>query len=129
MKIVQSGKLDYIGFSASLLCALHCAILPILLSLSSFSSLAFLENPFIEGAILLASLGLAATSLGYSFLKHHQRKRALVVGSAGFVIIIVGQFFGPGVKTVFLVLGAIVVATSHIVNLQLCKNCRKGATI
>lgn len=123
MNIGQSSKLDYLGFSTSLLCAIHCAILPFLLTLSSFSSLAFLENPVIEGGTIAISLVIAVTSLMYSYLFYHKKKSALVLASIGFSIIIMGQFYPPEIKTIFMVSGAIIIASSHIINLALCKNC------
>lgn len=45
---IRNNTIDIIAFTSSIICAIHCAAIPIVLSFSSLSSLHFLENPYIE---------------------------------------------------------------------------------
>jgi hypothetical protein len=62
---------DAIGFSASTLCAIHCAATPLLLTALTLAGLGFLAHPAIEAAMIGLSLFIGATSLlhGYSPLQ------------------------------------------------------------
>lgn len=113
---------DAIGFSASTLCAIHCAATPLLLTALPLIGLKFLAHPAIEAAMIVLSLMIGATSLLHGYRKHHRKFTALLILIAGFSMIFAGHFvlskpFGeliiPG--------GAGTVAIAHLVNWRLCR--------
>ncbi|UXX78809.1 MerC domain-containing protein [Reichenbachiella carrageenanivorans] len=109
--------LDFVGFSASLLCSLHCATLPSLLSLTSLASLQFLNTFWIEYSIILVSFSIASYALVHGYRKHHQKPTALVIVLSGFILIISGHLFqAEWHETVLTPCGAAVVAIAHFVN-------------
>ena len=61
---------DFMGFSASLLCAVHCAALPFLLTLAPLAGLQFLRNPWVEYALILISFGIACYALIPGYRRH-----------------------------------------------------------
>lgn len=119
-----SVNLDFLGFSASLLCAVHCAAVPLLLTLGSISSMAFLKNPLVEGFALTIGFGLAFLSLLPAY-KKHRNPRPLLLLLTGSIIIITGHLTTPPVpETVLVPIGAIAIAIAHYTNWQLNKrNC------
>ena len=120
--------LDFIGFSASLLCALHCAALPFLLSLAPLAGLQFLDNPLIEYAIILLSFFIASNSLVRSYRKHHQNLIALIVALVGFTLIGAGQFLEPEWKEVLLTSsGGATIAIAHLINWKFIKQSKMGS--
>ncbi len=115
-------SLDTTGFWASAICALHCVAVPILLSFTTFSSLAFLEHETIEYAILGASAALGVVSLLPSYVRHHRKFNALLILLAGFMLILFGRFVDITLYEVLLTsLGALLVAFAHAVNFRMCK--------
>ena len=109
--------LDFIGFITSLLCALHCAALPILLSMAPLAGLQFLANPWIEYVIILLSFFIASSSLVRSYRKHHQNLIPLIVALVGFTLIGTGQFLEPEWKEVLLTSsGGANIALAHLIN-------------
>ena len=112
-----SLHLDAIGFFASLVCALHCALLPILLLLLPFTQHAFLKNTHAEGALLVVSFVVAAISLRLSYLKH-RRRRVLVMMSAGFCLLFLGIALAPTALAELLMTssGGSLVALAHYLN-------------
>jgi hypothetical protein len=114
---------DAIGISASMLCAIHCAALPIILTVSAFSSLAWLETPAIEVSFLLASFLIASYSLTRGFVKHHHIIKALLIVGAGFAFMLSSRFIGGTWHHLLTAIGGVIVAYAHWLNWQLTRNC------
>ncbi|MEO1254294.1 MAG: MerC domain-containing protein [Bacteroidota bacterium] len=109
--------LDFIGFSASLLCAIHCAALPFLLTLAPLAGLQFLDNHWIEYAIIFISFFIASSSLIHGYRKHHKKKVSLIIATIGFVLILIGQIAGSEWMEAFLTsCGGITIAIAHLIN-------------
>lgn len=109
--------LDFIGFITSLLCALHCAALPILLSMAPLAGLQFLANPWIEYVIILLSFFIASNALIHGYRKHHHKLLALTIAVIGFVLIGLGQVLEPEWREALLTSsGGTIIAIAHLVN-------------
>ena len=109
--------LDFIGFSTSVLCAIHCAALPFLFSLAPLAGLQFLRNPWVEYVIILLSLFIASFALLHGYRKHHKRLLPLLIAIVGFVLILMGHLFEVVWKELaFTSSGAIAIAMSHLIN-------------
>jgi len=113
---------DRFGATASFLCALHCAALPLLMAVLPALGLGFLANHEFERAFIAFASVLALASLAIGF-RRHRRVRAfwfLVPGVMllllGIVIDIDGQ---PLTHAVLVSLGGTLVALSHLTNLRL----------
>ena len=118
-----SSHLDFLGFSASFLCAIHCAILPFVMTVGLMGGLSWLANPIVENGFIVMSLGLAATSLYPSFKKKHHRLRALKVAGIGFGLLFFSRWVGHGnlLEVVTVVLGGLLIAYAHYINWKLLK--------
>jgi hypothetical protein len=109
--------LDFIGFSASMLCAVHCMVLPFLLSLTPLMGLHFLENPMIEITIILTSLLIASYAITHGYRSHHRKPLALFIVISGFIFIAIGHILHIElIEITFSALGGTLIATAHIVN-------------
>lgn len=115
-------SLDTTGFWASAICAVHCVAVPILLSFTAFSSLAFLEHKSIEFVMLGLSASIGLASLLSSYLLHHRKLKALFLLLLGFVLIFFGRFPGSILYEVLLTsVGALLIAIAHTVNFRMCR--------
>ena len=109
--------LDFAGFSASMLCAIHCAALPFLLSMAPLAGLQFLENPWIEYSIILLSFLIASNALIHGYRRHHHRSLALVVAITGFILIALGHTLGvEQIEILFTSCGGVLIAIAHLIN-------------
>lgn len=109
--------LDFIGFSVSLLCAIHCAALPLVLSLTPLAGLHFLSNPWIECTIIFLSFCIASMAILNGYRKHHRKRLPLILVITGFVFISTGYFSElEWMEVLFMVLGGITIATAHFKN-------------
>lgn len=118
-----SSNLDFIGFGASFLCAIHCALLPFVIAVGLLSGLSWIANPIIENVFIAVSILLAATSLYPSYRNKHHDKKALKIAGIGFALLFVSRAVGHGsnLEVITIVIGGLLIATAHYVNWQLLK--------
>lgn len=105
-----------------MLCAVHCALLPLLFGILPALGLAFLadhayEQIFVSFAIVLASISLLHG------LRKHGSYRALLILVPGILLLVVGMLIGadhsnPWHATVVSI-GGTLVALSHVINMRL----------
>lgn len=108
---------DFVGFVASLLCAVHCAGIPILLSFAPLMGLGFLSNPWVEYSMILLSLLIASYALIVSYRQCHHNPLALIIVFTGFILISLGHVFSiEWAEIVLTSCGAIAVASAHFIN-------------
>ena len=109
--------LDFVGFSASMLCAIHCALLPFLLSMAPLAGLQFLDNPWIEYSIILISFLIASNALVRGYRLHHRRIVALAIAVVGFIMIGLGHALGIEQLEILLTsIGGVSIAIAHLIN-------------
>jgi len=127
-------KLDQIGFMASLLCAVHCSILPFLIVAFPILGLSFFVSEIFEWMFLTVSLLLGLTSLCFGYKKHKSFK-AFPYLATGLTFIVIGRImhhhaviqkhFELDFYNILLIFGGILVAISHKINYILCHTCKK----
>jgi hypothetical protein len=125
----QSGAdsvrvLDRAGMSASLACAVHCAVLPLLLAALPAIGLAWLDSPWVDWTMvaLAAVIALRAHRGGFAA---HRRCLPMGVAVAGLLVIVttICLFKGSASHHYIQASGAMVVASSHFLNSHLCRRC------
>ncbi|MDN3585720.1 MerC domain-containing protein [Pedobacter aquatilis] len=125
MKLLKSPlNLDNLGITASVLCAVHCAIVPLLITFLPLWGLSFLANEWVEISMISISLLLGIWSLGSSFKKNHHKISPLSILITGFALIAFGHFSSHDfLEPILIPAGGIVIAIAHFVNLKLLKSC------
>lgn len=118
-------NLDFIGFTASILCALHCAALPLILAVTATTGSSFIENSGIEVLVIATSVIIAGAAVFKGYLKHKQTKPLYFI-AIGFILLIAGHAFHSLVLEVILIsIGAVFIASAHVTNWKLTnKACR-----
>ena len=110
------------GATASLLCAVHCALLPFVLASLPLIGLGFLADHRFERGFILFACTLALASIGVGF-RRHRHFRAFWFVVPGLVLLLVGGFvdFGSAIYThaVLVSIGGTLVALAHVTNLRL----------
>lgn len=115
---------DALGTGASLLCAVHCAVLPLLLGIIPFMNIHSLENPFIEYSLLSSSFFIGTIALYRGYKYHHRKSIPVCLFSIGFPILVLGHIGVSGtLAQVLIALAAVLISTAHILNWTAHKNC------
>lgn len=116
--------LDRIGSIASIGCAIHCACMPMLVSLLPVIGLSFFASETMEWILFATSVAMGTISLGFGYRKHHN-KPALYILSIGLVLLLIGRLLDKnnhgGVPVLFLVAGGVMIGAAHMTNHHLCR--------
>ncbi len=116
-------NLDALGFSASAICAVHCLLMPFVITLLPVIGLSFLAHPAFEATLIVSGLIIGALSLSHGYLKHHHNLFPILTLSTGFAIIAIGHLEQvEDFEFLIVSLGASLVATSHVLNYRMMKH-------
>lgn len=116
-------RLDHLGIGVAILCAVHCALLPVIISMLPMVGLRFLAHPVLELLIIFISLMIALASLGKS-LRAHRRWLPIVMVIIGFTLILTGHFWvAEAAEWILLTAGSTMVAAAHLVNWKCTQKC------
>lgn len=122
---------DRVGATASLLCAVHCALLPFVLALLPLIGLEFLAGHTFERVFVACAAVLAGASILTAY-RRHRRPHALFLMVPGIALLLFGVAINLDahvvIHTVSVVTGGVLVASAHVTNLVLshrhhCSDC------
>jgi intracellular septation protein A len=125
-------NVDKIGMFSSLTCAIHCTIMPLIVTMLPIIGLSLLATEEFEWMLLIGSAMLGIISLCFGFKKHKSLK-ALSFLSTGLALIVIGRlthhhyhslkFLHLDLYVLFLITGGVLVSFSHWLNNKLCSSC------
>lgn len=123
MSPARHRLLDRIGAYGSVLCAVHCALMPVAIALLPSVGLAVLGSTAFEvGFVLFASLiGLFSLVWGY---RRHRAMRALSLLLPGLLLLWTAVLYAPLHQSlvphaVAMTLGGTLIGLAHLANLRL----------
>ncbi|GAA4338166.1 MerC domain-containing protein [Mucilaginibacter gynuensis] len=115
---IHSG-LDTIGMTASLLCAVHCALVPLLLTALPLLGIGFLANEWVEISMIGLSAIIGCIALITTF-KRHYSYTPLITLVTGFVLIFTGHALSNAAwEHIMVPLGGLTIAAAHYINWRL----------
>ncbi|MBD8900251.1 MerC domain-containing protein [Rhodanobacter sp. DHG33] len=114
---------DRVGAAASFLCAIHCALLPFVLTVLPLLGLEFLAGHRFERNFVLFASSLALFALVGGYRRHHQAL-PLRLAVPGLLLLVLGVVWvSEGqhliVHSVMVTCGGLLVASAHFVNLYI----------
>ena len=113
--------------TASILCAVHCAIVPVLLTSLPLLGLGFLANPIIEWGMIIFALCIGVYAIGLSYFRTHHKWLPMMLLVLGFLIIITGHAFITSWREAIVVpIGGLLIATAHFFNYRYSGMCTPG---
>lgn len=118
--------LDRFGMLASCACAVHCAVVPILLGVLPLVGVAWLGDERIELFMLGVAIIIGSVSLLPAYSRHHHRRLPLITFTAGVVLIILAHLAvdeATASHTVLVVAGGLIISIAHFLNRRFCQTC------
>ncbi len=119
MKRFFGLNLDFLGFSGSFLCAIHCLALPFLLSAGFLGNMSTLHNSIFQWIIIVGLLLVAFLSLYRNFRTGHRKAAPLILGSMGFLGVIIGESMHGTIGHTIAAIGGFTLAIAHYYNWKL----------
>ncbi|MFT6338114.1 MAG: hypothetical protein ACI86M_000833 [Saprospiraceae bacterium] len=107
---------DFAGAITASLCAVHCTVFPILLSLGLTSTST--HSHTFDFAMMSVGVLIAGYSLVRDYLKTHKNPQPLFLALAGFIILFIG-IETHGELFLLNIIGGLMIVGSHLLNWRL----------
>jgi hypothetical protein len=112
---------DALGVTVSIACAIHCAILPLVLSSLPLFGIDIIENIWFEYGMILLAFLVGSYSLYHGFKKHHHSWLPFILFSLGMLFLVAKQMLREW-HLWLLVPAVILIVASHFLNFKLCRH-------
>jgi hypothetical protein len=110
---------DAMGIGTSILCAIHCALLPLLMSTLPVFGINIIHNLFFEWGMIALAFFVGSYSLFHGYIKHHRSFIPVFIFSIGFIFLVLKQFFSQ-FEIPFLIIAVLCIISAHFYNYRLC---------
>jgi MerC mercury resistance protein len=110
---------DMMGIATSVACAIHCALLPVMLTSLPLFGINIIHNSIFEWGMIGLAFVVGSYSLFHGFAKHHHSFIPIFIFTAGFIFLILKQFFHP-IENWLLVPAVSLIIGAHYYNYRLC---------
>lgn len=111
---------DALGITATVACAIHCAVLPLFLSSLPLFGINIIDNLFFEAGMILLAIAIGGYSLFHGFRRHHHRALPMYIFAAGISFLILKQFF-LHYQYWLLIPAVMFIASAHYFNWRFCR--------
>ncbi|MEY3542223.1 MAG: hypothetical protein RLZZ204_1035 [Bacteroidota bacterium] len=111
---------DALGIAASVACAIHCAVLPLIMSSLPILGINIINNFWFEIFMIVLAMGIGLHSLTHGFKKHHHRILPIIVFVIGISLLLVKQILHQ-YQLWFLVPAVILIVSAHYINYRQCR--------
>lgn len=111
---------DALGISASLACAIHCALLPLLLQSLPVFGFELVNNHTFEYFMIALSFAIGAYSFWHGYRKHHHSFQPILLFLIGFIFLLSKQLW-PSQHWWMVILAMIFIVSAHIRNYRSCR--------
>ncbi len=111
---------DALGIGATLACAIHCAMLPLLMSSLPLFGINIIHHTGFEIGMILLALAIGTYSLWHGYRKHHHSFLPIVIFYSGFTFLVLKQFF-LHYSTWLLIPAVLLIITAHLINYKSCR--------
>ena len=111
---------DALGITASLACAIHCALLPLFLTSLPLFGINIIENLGFEYLMIGIAFVVGSYSLYHGHKKHHHSWLPLLLFSAG-IICLLAKMHWHEWRNWFLLPAVTLIVTAHFINFRFCR--------
>jgi hypothetical protein len=111
---------DALGIGASLACAIHCAVFPLVLTSLPVFGINIINNAAFEYFMIFLALCVGCYALMHGYRKHHANVWPLALFGAGMLLLFAKQHW-HAYELYILPFAVIFVLSAHFYNFRLCK--------
>jgi MerC mercury resistance protein len=111
---------DALGVATSLACAIHCAILPLVLTSLPVFGVNIIENLRFELFMILLAAAIGSYSLWHGFRKHHHSFVPLLIFLTGIIFLVAKQVW-HSYEIWLLPVAVLLIVVAHLLNFRACR--------
>ena len=109
-----------LGVSATVACAIHCALLPLFISTLPLFGVNILDNIYFEIGMISVAFLIGGLTLLHVYRKHHHKFLPLFLFIAGMFLLIIKHFFSSSI--IWLVIpSSIFILSAYYLNWRYCR--------
>ncbi|MBS1667586.1 MAG: MerC domain-containing protein [Bacteroidetes bacterium] len=108
---------DALGIGASVACAIHCAVLPLLVASLPLFGVNIIHNPAFEYFMIALAFAIGSNALWHGYQKHHHSNIPLLLFTSGIILLLAKQFWHQ-YELFILPFAVIGIVGAHIINLR-----------
>lgn len=110
---------DALGIATSFACAIHCALLPIIVTSLPVFGINIIHNAVFEWGMIVVAFVVGSYSLLHGYINHHRSFMPISIFVVGFTFLVLKQFF-LRFEYLFLVIAVTLIVVAHYYNYKLC---------
>lgn len=110
---------DALGITASVACAIHCAVLPLFLSSLPLFGINIIDSTLFEAGMILLAFAIGSYSFYHGYKKHHHSLVPFSLFTIGIILLVTKHF--TGYETILLIPAVILIVTAHLINFRSCR--------
>src|SRR4051794_21137262 len=116
----MDGKInwDIMGIVTSIACAIHCVLLPVLVSSLPIFGINVIHNTVFEWGMIAIAFIVGSYALVHGYAKHHRSLVPVFIFAAGFMFLALKQFF-HAIESWFLLFAVPLITGAHYYNYRL----------
>lgn len=111
---------DAAGVVTTIACAIHCAVLPLVLGSLPILGVNLVHNMAFEYFMIALAFVIGSYSLWHGFRLHHHSLIPLLVFATGFAFLIAKQIWHQN-QYVFLPFAIVFIISAHVLNYKACR--------
>jgi hypothetical protein len=113
--MLRKINLDVLGITASVLCAIHCAVLPLLLVSLPILGINIIHNASFEYGMIALAFLVGSLALLHGFRRHHGRYRPWLWFVVGVLLLVAKQIWHK-YELWFLPFAVLLIVGAHVLN-------------
>ncbi|MFM2361146.1 MAG: hypothetical protein RLZZ316_48 [Bacteroidota bacterium] len=111
---------DALGVTTTVACAIHCAVVPLLVSTLPVLGINIVDNPAFEYGMIALALIIGITALWHGFRKHHHSFWPIALFVGGILFLVAKQFWHQW-QLWFLIPAVLLIVSAHFINYRFCR--------
>ena len=111
---------DALGITASVACAIHCALLPLFLTSLPLFGVEIIDNFSFEIFMIIVAMVIGSYSFYHGFKKHHHSGIPFLLFIAGIGLLFAKQVWHE-YQVWFLIPAVLLIVVAHFINYRSCR--------
>lgn len=117
---------DALGIGASLACAIHCALLPLVMTTLPIFGINIIENKGFEYFMIFLAFAVGAYALSHGYRKHHRSLFPVMIFMVGMLFLLSKEIWHD-YSIVLLIPAVTLILWAHFYNYRLCRKVAQAA--